>query len=105
MKIDDQSQWETHVAALGASGLSRAAYCRKHSLNYGQMIRWQGQLAKGARRKRAPQAFVKAAVASVAPVAVSDARLTIGSAAIEFSTSADPRWIAALALAIGGQTR
>ena len=105
MKIDDHDQWQTHIAALGASGLSRAAYCRQHSLNYGQMVRWQRQLAKETRRKRAPRAFVKAKVASVAPVTAADVRLTIGSAAIEFPTSTDPRWIAALALALGGQTR
>jgi len=104
MKTDDQEHWLSHVVALAASGDSRAAYCRNHGLDYSRMVRWQRLHGKGTRPTRKPRAFVKATgVAVAAPLpAPAGVRVAVGNAVIELPASAHPRWIAELALAIGG---
>lgn len=37
MTID---KWRNHIEACEASGLSKAAYARKHNLDYSQLIYW-----------------------------------------------------------------
>jgi hypothetical protein len=108
MKVD-RNHWEGHLAALAASDLSIAEYCRRHGLRYGQLNAWKARLARqGPKTKLSSPAFVRAKASTVAvrpQVAPFGARLVIGSsAAIEFPASADPSWVAALALAIGGHS-
>jgi hypothetical protein len=108
MKVD-RNHWVGHVSALAASGLSGAAYCRQHGLRYNQLSAWKARLAKATVKSKRPSAFVqaKASTASDTPaVAVNfAARLIVGAnAAIEFPGSSDPRWVAALVVAIGGHS-
>ena len=37
--------WSEHVDAAASSGLSKAAYCRQHGLNYKTFLRWIDRLA------------------------------------------------------------
>lgn len=34
------NKWRNHIEACEASGLSKAAYARKHNLDYSQLIYW-----------------------------------------------------------------
>jgi len=112
MKIEGRSHWEAHVKALSASGLSRAEYCRQHSVRYGQLHRWQVRLGKGGLAPRKPSSFVRArpagdtkGAADVAP-RLPSMRLVVGkNTFFEFPASSDPQWVAALAMALGGQTK
>lgn len=39
-------QWEKRIARWHTSGLSMAAYCRKHNLNYAQLVWWRRRLQR-----------------------------------------------------------
>ena len=42
----DQNKWLKHIEAYKASNLSKAAYARKHDLDYYQFIYWSGKIVK-----------------------------------------------------------
>ena len=42
----DQTKWLKHIEAYKASNLSKAAYARKHDLDYYQFIYWSGKIEK-----------------------------------------------------------
>lgn len=41
-------EWEKRIAHWRASGLSMAAYCRRHELSYTPLVRWRRRLERGA---------------------------------------------------------
>jgi hypothetical protein len=41
-------QWEKRIARWRASGLSMAAYCREHEVNYAQLVWWRRHLQSDA---------------------------------------------------------
>ena len=41
-------EWEKRIAHWRASGLSMAAYCRRHELSYTLLVRWRRRLERGA---------------------------------------------------------
>ena len=47
---DNQSghrrRWQAHVNAVAKSGLSRAEYCRRHTLSYHALSYWQRKLSR-----------------------------------------------------------
>ena len=45
----NRARWRRHVAAQADSGLSAAAYCRRHGLNPKCFYRWRRILAQGKR--------------------------------------------------------
>jgi len=55
-RSDRVEHWEGVVADWRASGLTRAAYCRQHSLNYQTMASWARRLEKSGvtRSRRTP---------------------------------------------------
>jgi hypothetical protein len=42
--------WQAHIKALSESGLSRAEYCRRHTLSYHAVIYWQRKFTKNEKR-------------------------------------------------------
>lgn len=48
MATDKAGQWRAHQVAQGASGLSVAAYCRRHGLSYASWMYWQRRLGAAA---------------------------------------------------------
>ena len=50
------SYWQAHVDAFTVSGMSRAAYCRQHEVNYDQFGYW---VKKFATQKSAPFTAVR----------------------------------------------
>lgn len=46
--------WQTHVRALGNSGLSRKEYCRRHQLSYHALTYWVGKLRLASPRAPLP---------------------------------------------------
>jgi hypothetical protein len=105
MKVD-RKQWQGHVTALASSGLSMAAYSRKHGLTYSQLAFWRGRLARAETAVRPPSVFVKANRGPLVAKPQSKApkaQLVLGAGTtLEFPVSTDPRWMAALAVVIGG---
>lgn len=59
--VDKASMWGRHQAAWRESGLSAAAYCRRHGLAYAQWMYWQRRLGR--------QAFVAVQVEAPASAA------------------------------------
>ena len=41
-----ERHWQTHISAQRKSGLSRAAYCKEHSLSYHAATYWSRKLSK-----------------------------------------------------------
>lgn len=46
--------WRAHVRALGASGLSRREYCRRHHLSYHALTYWVRKLRPASPRASLP---------------------------------------------------
>lgn len=108
MKIKDHALWQRHVQTFSGSGLSRAAYCRKHGLSYSQMVHWQRRLQSAAKIRKT-QAFARA-VATPESLPQSNftpsARLMLGAAGtLDLPSSFDPAWVARLILELGGGSR
>ncbi len=64
---DRERYWRQKVAELGSSGLSRAAFCRRHRINYQTMTWWIRRLGDTHRAAR----FVEVPVSAVGGHAVS----------------------------------
>lgn len=69
----NRARWGRHVAAQPGSGLSAAAYCRRHGLNPKSFYRWRRILAEGARDSAGPGVPDDAARPLFAEVRVSQA--------------------------------
>jgi len=64
---DRERYWQQKVAELESSGLSRAAFCRRHRINYQTMTWWIKRLGDTHRMAR----FVEVPVSAVCGRAVS----------------------------------
>ena len=48
MNFQERRQvWQQHIVASEVSGLSGAAFCKQHDLNYGQFNYWRKKLQQG----------------------------------------------------------
>jgi hypothetical protein len=47
-KEQRRRQWEKRIARWRGSGLSMAAYCREHEVNYAQLVWWRRHLQRDA---------------------------------------------------------
>ena len=59
-------QWSQHVHAFKASGLTQAAYCRRHKVSACRLSHWVSRLGGKTARLRASR-FVEVKVADEAP--------------------------------------
>ena len=48
MAVDKAARWGAHQTAQRGSGLSVAAYCRRHGLSYARWMYWQRRLGAAA---------------------------------------------------------
>jgi len=48
MAVDKAARWGAHQKAQRGSGLSVAAYCRRHGLSYARWMYWQRRLGAAA---------------------------------------------------------
>ena len=103
MVIDQatREKWARHLQRLKESGVDRREYCRQHGIKDHQLRWWSGRLAMKRKATKA-KAFVRVVVDDAADrkdaaVAVAARLVLAGGGAIEFSTHADPAWIARLA--------
>lgn len=93
--------WSRHVAAAGASGMSRAAYCRRHGFNYKTFLRWAGRLGVTRTEESSRQSLVPLSV--VAVPRGDDVALCLRVASdVELSIplSIDARWLGELLRAV-----
>lgn len=89
--------WSRHVAAAEGSGLSRAAYCRQHGLDYGTFRRWARRVAAEPPASSDALALVPLRVSARQDDSVGMLRLEVGPGAVlTFPRSIDVRWLAAL---------
>ncbi len=97
VEIKSRAFWEAHVSACEASGSTRAAYCRRHELNYWTFNDWRQRL-----RPVVPVATVSGQ--ALVPVMVSSARPTAGTlelyvgdqVRLSLPASVDAVWLGAL---------
>ena len=89
--------WSRHVAAAEGSGLSRAAYCRQHGLDYGTFRRWARRMATESPARSDAQALVPLRVSTRQDDSDGALRLEVGAGAmLTLPRSIDLRWLAAL---------
>ncbi|MDQ3024794.1 MAG: IS66 family insertion sequence element accessory protein TnpB [bacterium] len=96
-EIKSRAFWEAHVSACEASGSKRAAYCRRHELNYWTFNEWRRRLGSTA-------AMAGASRQALVPVMVSSARPTAGTlelcvgdqVRLSLPASVDAVWLGAL---------
>ena len=89
--------WSRHVAAAEGSGLSRAAYCRQHGLDYGTFRRWARRMAAEPPARSDAQALVPLRVSTRQDDSDGALRLEVGPGAVlTLPRSIDVRWLGAL---------
>jgi hypothetical protein len=89
--------WSRHVAAVEGSGLSRAAYCRQHGLDYATFRLWTRRLAKDLSESANAQALVPLRVSTRSEVGGGELRLQVGAGvSLGIPQAVDPRWLATL---------
>jgi transposase-like protein len=97
-EIRSREFWERHVAACEASGEKRAAYCRRHDLNYWTFNAWRGRLrsaASGLTSSR--QALVPVVIRSSPAVSPVMLELRVGARmTLSVPTSVDAVWLGAV---------
>ena len=89
--------WSRHVGAAEGSGLSRAAYCRQHGLDYGTFRRWARRVAAEPPARSDAQALVPLRVSTRQDDSDGALRLEVGPGAVlTLPRSIDARWLGAL---------
>ncbi len=94
--------WSRHVAAVTGSGLSKAAYCRRHALNRKTFYRWAARVHGNLADPPQPaQSLVPLSVAASPAAAMDALSLQWGAGvALTIPRSVDARWLAALLRAL-----
>jgi hypothetical protein len=95
--------WERHVVALETSGLTRAAYCRRHGLNYGTMCFWWRRLRGGKGAAAGTRQALVPVMVATSPPRTTTALLEIRVGAqvtVSVPTSVDAMWLGALLRAV-----
>jgi transposase-like protein len=73
-----QAGWHRHLKAQSSSGLSIAAYCRRHGLREHGFYWWRRELARRKTlRREAAAAFVSVTVAAEEPIPAPEGRIEI----------------------------
>lgn len=89
--------WREHLKRWETSGMSRAKYCRQHSLSDVSLKYWQRQF-RNATRPSSPECPTFVPVALDAPTC--DISIWFGEqCSMTVPSSTDPTWIASLLLA------
>jgi hypothetical protein len=52
---EDRQFWQTHLSASIASGMTRRAYCQKHSINYARFGYWKNRLENSTNQDKPTQ--------------------------------------------------
>ena len=86
--------WKRHVVAFEAGKETRAAYCRRHGLNYWTFESWRRRLRHDAARS---QALVPVVVESGTPFGSAlSVDVRVGSVAVSIPASVDAVWLGTL---------
>ncbi|MCB1632230.1 MAG: hypothetical protein KDI23_10385 [Pseudomonadales bacterium] len=89
--------WSRHVAAAGGSGLSRAAYCRRHGLGYKTFLRWVDRLGSDGAPSPAQQSLVPVSIVSGPLSDEASLSLRVASGVVlTIPRSVDARWLGEL---------
>jgi transposase-like protein len=90
--------WARQLAAAESSGMTKAAYCRQHGLDYRTFYRWFRRMGDAATAPAASQALVPIAVRAPSPMVQPPAMtLRIGAdVSLSIPTSVDAGWLATL---------
>jgi hypothetical protein len=90
--------WLAHVTAAQASHMSKAAYCRKHGLDYKTLLRWS---SRHRRRGEPVQALVPVAIRDGIPADRTSMTLRVGrDVSLSLAASIDAAWLGRLLRAV-----
>lgn len=92
--------WSRHVAAAAGSGLSKAAYCRRHSLNRKTFYRWAARVPANLAEPAPAQSLVPLSVAPPTAVVPDALTLQSGVTVLTLPRPVDARWLAELLRAL-----
>jgi len=94
-----RTDWNHHIEAWQASGLSQAAYCRLHGL---AISTFSARLSAHRASAPPPPALVPVKVGPVEPAATAPLVLRTASGhRLELPPSCEPRWLAELLRCLG----
>jgi transposase-like protein len=89
--------WRAHVTAAESSGISKAAYCRQHGLDYKALLRWVGRLRNRGDAAAPTQSLVPVAIREAAPADRATITLRIGpDIALSMPAYTDAVWLGTL---------
>lgn len=90
--------WQQHVAAFEASGERRAAYCRRHGLNFWTFDGWRRRLQASAATERTPgQLLVPVMIDAPCPPHANMLEVRVGiGVRMSVPISVDAAWLGTL---------
>ena len=93
--------WSRHVVAAAGSGLSKAAYCRRHSINRKTFYRWVARVGVNPVDPLPTQSLVPLSVATSPMPGPEALGLQLGTGVVlTMPRSVDARWLAELLRAL-----
>ena len=100
--MSSRINWNHHIEAWQASGLSQAAYCRLHGLGISSFSARLSEHRASAPPPPTPPALVPVKIEPAKPVAADPLVLRTASGhRLEMPASAEPRWVAELLRCLG----
>ena len=94
------TEWQDHIMAWQASGLTQAAYCRQHGLNPSTFSSWWRYVRSLPAPGTSGLVPIQVTPAVTAPTGPLVLRLTSGHT-LELPASAAPGWVAELLRCLG----
>ena len=102
-KVERERKWREHVRAWRKSGLSQAAYCRRHALQQADFSWWKSQIARRDERasmSSAEPAFVPVHVGLAQTASYAFELELRGGRVLRFDARVDSSSLKAFALAL-----
>lgn len=95
--------WIAHVEGVGAGTMSKAAYCRRHGLDYKTLLRWVRRVRSGNAGTKAAAALVPITLREAAPTDHAALTLRVGpQVSLSLPASIDAQWLGTLLRQVAG---
>lgn len=95
--------WIAHVEGVGAGTMSKAAYCRRHGLDYKTLLRWVRRVRSGNADTKAAGALVPITVREASPIDRAALTLRVGPQVwLSLPATIDAQWLGALLREVTG---
>ncbi len=103
-RTDRQEYWKQKLEAFSRSGMSLQAFCRAEDLNYSSVCTWKRRLGFSKTRLRSDIVSISV-LSEPLKQARLGTRMRVDGVELEFLSSIEPEWIAAVLSALGASRR